>query len=162
MRPGQKLWSIFVEVAKVLTEQDLENFGRALFFGTKYNNLGRGARRTVAALALKIGDTTSPARVYVALASEAWGYGDLKQIAKGLEEGWLFRQLSTRNQNRILKAGSIIVWPGPVPVGPPPAIKVPPVIVYPPKTDEETSRGVDGLVALATVVILVGLSAVLL
>ena len=111
MNQGDKLWKIFQVVWKVLKGPDLKDFGKALFFGTSFNKLGKGASRTVQALTLRIGGTATPAQVYIALASQAWGYGALKELGKAAHEKRIFRELSTGNQERLLKAAAVITWP---------------------------------------------------
>lgn len=139
MKPGDKLWQTFVAVGKVLSEDDLKNFGKALFLGTGFKNLGKGARRTVEAMAVKI-PTSSPAQIYVAVASQSWGYGDLKQIGEAISEGWIFRQLSQSNRDRIDRAASEIEWPAEKPrpgLAPSPYPEKKPQIVDPFKDDKK-------------------------
>lgn len=161
MKPGDKLWRTFVAVGKVLSKDDLKNFGKALFLGTGFKNLGKGARRTVEAMAVKI-PTSSPAQIYVAVASQSWGYGDLRQIGEAISEGWIFRQLSQSNRDRIDRAASEIEWPaeGPRPgLAPSPYPEEKPKLVDPfesgEKKKEPESRAVAAGAALA-LILLVG------
>jgi hypothetical protein len=121
MTNAEKLWNAFVSVSTVLPSDDLENFGRALYFGTAFKSLGKGARKTVEALAFKIGPTTNASQVYFSLAEQSWGYSDLNQIAEGLDKRVILRELSHGNQNRIAIAASKITWPA-APVTPKPVL----------------------------------------
>jgi hypothetical protein len=126
MNNADKLWNAFVAVAKVLPEDDLESFGRALYFGTAFKSLNKGALKVAHGLALKIGAPTTAQQVYFALAVQSWGYGDLKQIAEGLNKHVTLRELSDGNQDRIVTASNKIAWPITL-IGPP----VPPVAPVP-------------------------------
>lgn len=130
MSNADKLWNAFVATAKVLPESDLENFGRALYFGTAFKSLGRGALKSAHSIALIIGAT--PAQVYVALATQSWGYSDLKEIADGLEKPLKFHELSKSNQRRIIIASDNIPWPVILP-GPamPPRVPLSPLTKVP-------------------------------
>lgn len=110
MSNADKLWDSFVAVAKVLPD-DLESFGRALYFGTAFKSLNKEALKVAQGIALKIGAPTTAYQVYVALATQSWDYSDLKQIAEGLDNHVKLQQLSRSNQERIATAASNIPWP---------------------------------------------------
>lgn len=169
MKPGEKLWKAFVDVGKVLKDDDLENFGRALFFGTSFKNLGSGAKRTIQAMAVKI-PTSTPAQIYVAIASQSWGLGDLKQIATAVTDHWLFRQLSDGNRARIDRAAAEIDWPSaqpPVRVEPlhPPASEKPRPdlrLVDPFEDDEKVEQKSSKALAVGSALVLLLLVGVML
>jgi len=128
MNNADKLWNAFVAVAKVLPEDDLESFGRALYFGTAFKSLNKGALKVAQGLALKIGTSTTAQQVYAALAVQSWGYSDLNQIAEGLDKHVTLRELSGSNQDRIVTASTKIAWPVVAPrvsVSPSPTVRVP-------------------------------------